>query len=83
MKKSKIIEGNLPGDVTEDEVKSLFAEYGAAVEAELAREGNPDDVSAVVCMELDKTTAQVMGDNTRDTCFRGRKLAIYVPLFLG
>lgn len=83
MKKSKIVVSNLPGDVTEEEIKKLFLEYGAEVEVELTREGNPDDVSAVVLMELDKITAQVMAANSKDTYLRDRKLEIYVPLFTG
>ncbi len=81
---AKILVGNLPSGTTEEEVKQLFADVGADVEVlKMADQGNPDEITATVTLEVDPTTAQVMADRAGTTEFKGRRLSFYVPRFMG
>jgi len=79
---TNVLVSNLSADVTEQEIEELFAQHGAVVEVKLNRTGDPDNLTAIVKMELDRTTARVMADRRRDIRLKGKKLDIYVPLFL-
>ena len=73
---------NLPPDITEQELKDFFKERGneGVEEVELNREGNADRVTAVVKVNVDATTAQIMADHAKQRTWRGRKITIQVPL---
>jgi RNA recognition motif-containing protein len=73
---------NLPPDVTEQELRELFASRGndAILEVELEKEGNPDKLTAKVHMDIDSETARIMADKNQGIIFKGRKIDFYVPL---
>jgi RNA recognition motif-containing protein len=77
-----ILISNLPPDVTEQELKELFASRGneSVLDVELDKEGNPDKVAAKVHMDIDSATARIMADKVEGVIFKGRKLSFYVPL---
>jgi hypothetical protein len=79
----KIIIGNLPPDVTVDELARLLVQAGADdPEITLNNEGNLEKVTAVLALgDLDRPAADKIVDRIRGRLFRGRTLTAYVPLF--
>jgi hypothetical protein len=79
----KIIIGNLPPDVTVDELARLLVQAGADdPEITLNNEGNLEKVTAVLALgDLDRPAAEKIVDRIRGRLFRGRTLTAYVPLF--
>ena len=79
----KIIIGNLPPDVTVDELARLLVQAGADdPEITLNNEGNLEQVTAVLALgDLDRPAADKIVDRIRGRLFRGRTLTAYVPLF--
>ena len=79
---TNLIISNLPSDITEEELREFFGGRGnnQVEDIELDREGNPDKVTAVVKMNVDNTTAQIMAERAKTRSWRGRKITIHVPL---
>jgi RNA recognition motif-containing protein len=78
---TNFIISDLPSDITEEELREFFGGRGNQVEEiELNREGNADKVTAVVKMNVDNATAQIMADRAKLRTWRGRKITIHVPL---
>jgi RNA recognition motif-containing protein len=78
---TNLIISNLPSDITEEELREFFGRRGNQVEdIELDREGNPDKVTAVVKINVDNATAQIMADRAKSRSWGGRKITIHVPL---
>jgi len=79
----KIIIGNLPPDVTVDELARLLVQAGADdPEITLNNEGNLEKFTAVLALgDLDRPAADKIVDRIRGRLFRGRTLTAYVPLF--
>ncbi len=81
---AKVLVSNLPADTTVDEVREDWASFGAPILAvELVKEGNPDQLTFVVEVDIDHSTAKVMADRRRDRFFKGRKIEVYVPTVMG
>jgi hypothetical protein len=77
---SKILLGNLPAGTTAADVKERFAKEGAEVEVEIVDKGNPDKLDAVVLINVERNTAQVMAERAHNaTNWDGRRISIYVP----
>ena len=77
---TKVMVGNLPAGTTVDEVREELASTGAPILAvEAVKEGNPDKLTFVVELDIDRETAKVMADRRRDRFFKGRKIDVYVP----
>ncbi len=77
---TKLLIGNLPPDVTDAEITELFADAGVGVEV-LKLAGESDSITATVNLNVDKRTAQVMVDRSKNTYFKERKLSYYIPKF--
>jgi RNA recognition motif-containing protein len=79
---SIILITNLPPDVTEEELRQLFAQRGneSVVNVEFEREGNPDNIIAKVQMDIDSATARIMAEKAQGIVWKGRKISFYVPL---
>jgi hypothetical protein len=79
---SKVLIGNLPPDTTADEVVALFCAENARVEVlKLSDDGNPEQITATVALDVPLATAKVMADRARLAHFKGRELDVYVPQF--
>lgn len=77
---SKILLGNLPAGTTAADVKERFAKIGAEVEVEIVDKGNPDKLDAVVLIDAERSTAQVMAERAHGAAnWEGRRISIYVP----
>lgn len=79
----KIMIGNLPGDVTVEELADILTAAGAkSPKITLNNEGNPDKITAILTLgDIDRPTADKIVDGIRGSMFRGRALNAYVPLF--
>ena len=79
----KILIGNLPPDVTVEELSQILTEAGAEnPQITLNNEGNADKVTAILLLPgLDRPAADRLVDGLRCHLFRGRTLNAYVPLF--
>ena len=80
---NRLLIGNLPPEVTEDEIKTLLAEAGAeGVEVSINREGDASKGTAVLVMPgLDRPALDRIANDINGMPFRGRTLSAYVPLF--
>ena len=58
---------------------ALFQSLFPFLTAELVKEGNPDQLTFVVELDIDQKTAKIMADRRRSEFFRGRRIEIYVP----
>lgn len=77
---TKLLIGNLPPDVTEEQITELFEEVGARIQV-LKLSGESDSVTATVSLDVDERTAQVMVDRARKSYFEDRELSFYIPKF--
>jgi hypothetical protein len=80
---NRLLIGNLPPEVTEDEIKTLMAEAGAeGIEASINREGDASKGTAVLLMpDVDRAVLDRIANDINGMQFRGRTLTAYVPLF--
>lgn len=77
---TKILIGNLPAGTTVEEIREEFAASGAPILDIMQSEGgDADNLTFVVELDLDPSTARIMVDQRCDSYFKGRKLSIYVP----
>lgn len=77
---TKVLMSNLPAGTTEEEVREDWASTGAPILAvESVKEGNPDQLTFVVELDIDHKTAKIMADRRRNEFFKGRRIEIYVP----
>jgi hypothetical protein len=77
-----IMIGNLPPDVTVEELAGILTDAGAEnPDVTLNNEGNSDKVTAILGLDLDRPAADKIVDALRGRFFRGRTLTAYVPLF--
>jgi RNA recognition motif-containing protein len=80
----RILVGNLPPDVTEEEIEQVARDGGAkAPHVTLNREGDPDKVGAVVELpNLDRAGADAIASRINGSRYKDRSLTAYVPLFM-
>jgi RNA recognition motif-containing protein len=80
---NRLLIGNLPPEVTEDEIKTLLAEAGAeGIEVSINREGDASKGTAVLVVPgLDRTALDRIANDINGKSFRDRTLSAYVPLF--
>ncbi|MCG6940844.1 MAG: hypothetical protein LJE69_06305 [Thiohalocapsa sp.] len=80
----RILIGNLPPDVTVEEIEQVARDGGAEAPAvTLNREGNADKVAAVLELaNIDRAAADRIAARINGTRYRERTLSAYVPLFL-
>ena len=80
----KLIVGNLPADVTVEEIAGVLGEAGVENPViTLNKEGNPDKIAAVLVIEdADRATMDRIAKRVNGMQYRGRTLTAYVPLFM-
>jgi histidyl-tRNA synthetase len=79
----KILVGNLPADVTVDEISEVLAEAGIEqVKITLNNEGDANKVAAVLALEgADRATVDRVAQKINGMRYRERTLTAYAPLF--
>jgi len=77
---TKLLIGNLPPDVTAEQITELFEEAGAEIEV-LKLSGESVSITATVSLNVDERTAQVMVDRSKKNYFEGREISFYIPKF--
>jgi histidyl-tRNA synthetase len=79
----KILVGNLPADVTVDEISEVLAEAGIEqVKITLNNEGDANKVAAVLAVEgADRATVDRVAQKINGMRYRERTLTAYAPLF--
>lgn len=80
----RILIGNLPPDVTVEEIEQVARAGGAeAPRVRLNREGDAEKVAAVLELpNLDRAAADRIARRINGLRYRERTLTAYVPLFL-
>lgn len=80
----KIIIGNLPQDITIEEISKVLVDAGVEQpDVKLNNEGDASKVTAILGFsDLDRLGAQRIAEQIGGTRFRDRTLSAYVPLFL-
>ena len=77
---AKVLTGNLPAGTTADEIREQFSSWGAPIlDVTQAEGGDPDRLTFVVELDMDRNTAELMVDRSGDWLFKGRKVNFYVP----
>lgn len=75
--------GNLPPDVTEDDIHDELEHLGYEFEIFLERSGNEDRVTAVITFDgMTRNAAKKLAQQLNGMLYRDRTLRAYVPLFL-
>ena len=79
----KILIGNLPADVTVDEITKVLTEAGVQqVNITLNNEGDANKVAAVLALDdVDRATVDRIAQKINGTRYRERTLTAYAPLF--
>lgn len=79
----RILIGNLPPDVTVEEIEQVARDGGAeAHRVRLNREGDAEKVAAVLELpNLDRAAADRIAGRINGVRYRERTLTAYVPLF--
>ena len=77
---TKLIIGNLPPSVTDEEIMELFDDAGVKVDV-LKLAGESDSITATVSLNVNERTAQVMVDRSNKNYFKDRELSFYIPKF--
>ncbi len=79
----KILIGNLPADVTVEEITQVLTEAGVEqVNIRLNNEGDANKVAAVLALDdVDRATADRIAQKINGTRYRERTLTAYAPLF--
>jgi histidyl-tRNA synthetase len=79
----KILIGNLPADVTVEEITKVLTEAGVEkVNIRLNNEGDASKVAAVLALDdVDRATVDRIAQKINGTRYRERTLTAYAPLF--
>lgn len=79
----RLVIGNLPPEINEEEIKTLMTEAGAEeVEVSINREGDASRGAAVLILPgLDRAALDRIASKINGTQYRDRTLTAYVPLF--
>jgi RNA recognition motif-containing protein len=74
----RIVVGNLPDDVTEEEVREALRAFAPVESIKLVKEsGTP---SAVIDMEMPRPAADALAKRIHGRIYKGRDLRAWVPL---
>lgn len=75
--------GNLPPDVTEEDIHEELEHLGYELTIHLERAGNEDRVTAVIAFDgMTRRAAEKLAEQLDGMSYRDRYLRAYVPLFL-
>jgi hypothetical protein len=77
-----ILIGNLPSEISEDDIVDALESLDCEMEVSLSREGDADRVTAVVRFAgMTRASAEKLAAQIRTIPWRGRLLNAYVPMF--
>ena len=78
-----VLVGNLPPDITSEDLEEDLEMLGYELEIHIERAGNSDKVTAVITFEgMTRNTAEALADRLNGMPYRDRVLRAYVPLFM-
>jgi hypothetical protein len=75
----RIIVGNLPDDITEHAIREALSDVAPVSAIKLVPEGAAP--SAMIEMEMSRTSAQTLARRIHGRIYEGRELRAWVPLF--
>jgi hypothetical protein len=79
----RVAVGNLPPEITEEDLQEEFEHLGYDLTIHLERSGSSDRVTAVIMFEgMTRITAEKLADQLDGMPYQDRTLRAYVPLFL-
>ncbi len=77
-----VLIGNLPPQVTEDDLQDALEGLGYDLEVKLSREGSAEKVTAIVRFDgMTRAIAEKLAERIKGMPWQGRTLTAYVPLF--
>ena len=77
-----VLIGNLPPQVTEDDLQDALEGLGYDLEVKLSREGSEEKVTAIVRFDgMTRAIAEKLAERIKGMPWQGRTLNAYVPLF--
>jgi hypothetical protein len=78
---TKILVMGLPSGTTAEELGQHFAELGMESAQVVQIDGEGDNLTATVELDIDRHTAQAMADrgSGTNTMFKGKQIEYYVP----
>jgi hypothetical protein len=77
---AKLVLGNLPAGVTADDIRNRFNCLGAGSDVSLLNRGNPNRLGALIEVDAERHTLQVIVDHCNDIWWKERHISLYVPL---
>lgn len=77
---AKLVLGNLPADVTTEDIRTRFTCLGAGAGISLLDRGNPDRLGALIDVDAERHTLQLIVDHCSDIYWKDRHISLYVPL---
>lgn len=77
---AKLMLGNLPAGITIEEIRDRFCCLGADGDISLLNRGNPERLGALVKVDTERHTLQLIVDHCSDIWWKDRHISIYVPL---
>lgn len=80
--KIAVVIGNLPADVTVEDLEDGLEGFGYDIEVSLSRDDKDDQLIAIVRFEgMTRGLADRLADRIKGVPLRGKTLTAYVPLF--
>lgn len=77
---AKLMLGNLPANVTEEDIRVRFCCLGANAGISLLDKGDPQRRGALVEVDAERHTLQLIADHNSDIWWKDRHISVYVPL---
>lgn len=75
--------GNLPPDVTDEDIHEELEHLGYELSIHMERSGNEDRVTAIITFDgMTRNAAEKLAEQLNGMLYRDRTLRAYVPLFM-
>lgn len=71
--------GNLPSGITVEEIRRRFTCFGASSRVSVLDKGNPDRLGALVEVDTERHTLQLIANHSPDIWWKDRHISVYVP----
>ncbi len=72
--------GNLPSGITEQDIRLRFTCLGATSKVSLLEKGNPNRLGALIQVDAERHTLQLIANNNCDIWWKDRHISLYVPI---
>lgn len=72
--------GNLPSDITEQDIRTRFTCLGATSKVSLVDMGDPNRLGALIEVDAERHTLQLIANHNCDIWWKERHISLYVPL---